>query len=111
MAVVAFFASYIVFLLGWGLLLNLPLIAVLAFLRRKLPPRVPRVLLALGWAAGTFYALYRVEWFDVWRHGVPPFGFMLKSYGPYVLLAGLVGWATGSLLTPAAPPLHRRAAS
>jgi len=98
---IAFFASYIVFLLGWGLLLNLPLIAVLVLLRHKLPRQVPRVLLALCWAAGTFYALYRVEWFDVWRHGVPPLGYMLRAYGPYVLLAALVGWAAGRVIAPA----------
>ena len=51
--------------------------------RRRLAPSVVRGLLAEGFAAAAIYMIWRIEWFDVWRHGVPPVGYMLTAFGPY----------------------------
>ena len=47
-----------------------------------------------------------MEWFDVWRHGVPPLGYMVQAFGPYTLAVAVVGWFIGSLLTPRARHTH-----
>ena len=114
-AIIAFFVSYILFLLFWTVLLSLPVIAGLWLARRRLmfarpiASRRARLLLALTFAAAMFYALYYVEWFDVWRHGVPSASYLL-GYSPYVLLAAMAGWSVSYLVVPrseGAPTLNR----
>ena len=101
--------SFTLFLLFWLVLPNLPLIGGLWLARRRLVYARPvvrrrlRLLLALTFASATFYTLYRVEWFDVWRHGVPPVAYMLTGYGPYVSLAACAGWLTSYGVMPRTP--------
>ena len=87
-------------LIGWALLANAPVIAALVLLRRRLTARVPRLLLAAGFCASTWWLLYRMEWFDVWRHGVPSLGYLVQLYLPYSLLLGTLGWFAGSIVIP-----------
>lgn len=98
MTVVLFLLSSIVFLLLWTVLLSLPLIAVLALLRRRVPHTAASALLALSFAGAMFYTLYRAEWFDVWRHGAPSIRYVLAGYGPYLVVAAGVGWWVGGLI-------------
>ena len=105
MAVVAFYASYLLFLIVWATLLSAPVIVALVLLRARTTERLARGVLAASFAVGVFYVLYRVEWFDVWRHGVPS-GSYLLGYAPYLLVGAAVGWWAGSLL-----PARRDAAS
>ncbi|HTV02717.1 MAG TPA: hypothetical protein VMF13_19355 [Luteitalea sp.] len=99
MATLAHVASFLVFLTGWGILFGLPVLAVRLFRRGRISRRILPAASAVACATGVSYALYRVEWFDVWRHGVPPLTY-LAGYAPYVLVAGLVGWCVGSLIMP-----------
>jgi hypothetical protein len=63
-----------------------------------LPPRVGRALIAVSFAAATAYTLWRIEWFDVWRHGFPGVGYILSVFVPYSALYGAIGWALGGLI-------------
>ena len=87
-------------LVGWALLANAPVIAALVLLRRRLTTLVPRLLLAAGFCASTWWLLYRMEWFDVWRHGVPSLSYLVQAYLPYSLLLGTLGWFAGSIVIP-----------
>ena len=87
-----FLISFAGFLFVNALLLNAPFVFVLWLGRHRITPRPARALLACGFAAATFYMLYRIEWFDVWRHGVPSLTYLAGGYLPWVALAGVAGW-------------------
>ena len=89
-----------VILTGWALLWNAPLIAALVLLRRRLTAMVPRLLLAAGFCASAWWLLYRLEWFDVWRHGVPNLRYLARAYIPYGILLAAIGWFAGSIVVP-----------
>jgi len=88
-----FLISFSGFLFVNALLLNAPVALVLWLARRRIAPRTARAVLACGFAAATFYMLYRIEWFDVWRHGVPSLTYVARAYLPWVAASGLAGWA------------------
>jgi len=46
----------------------------------------------------TAYMLWTMEWFDVWRHGVPPARYLLRAYLPLILALGSAGWLVGGLV-------------
>jgi hypothetical protein len=94
-----FLISFAGFLFVNALLLNAPVVLVLWLARRRITPRPARVLLASGFAAATFYMLYRIEWFDVWRHGMPSLTYLASGYLPWVALAGAAGWAIAARVT------------
>jgi hypothetical protein len=66
-----------------GLALNLPFLAALRLARNYLPLWAARSVAAAGLAIWAEWALFQMEWFDVWRHGVP---------GPAYWLTTLVPW-------------------
>ena len=66
-----------------GLAVNLPLLTMLRLTRTHVPVRAARVAAAAGLVAWAEWALFQMEWFDVWRHGVP---------GPAYWLTTLVPW-------------------
>ena len=35
--------------------------------------------------------LWAVEWFDVWRHGIPSLSYLLELYLPWLVAVGAVG--------------------
>jgi hypothetical protein len=39
-----------------------------------------------------------MEWFDVWRHGIPPVGYIITAYTPYTAALGFIGWFIGGLI-------------
>jgi hypothetical protein len=52
----------------------------------------------MGFAVATGFSLWRVEWFDVWRHGAAarPLSYILTSYGPPVAIYTIVGAVLGA---------------
>ncbi len=76
---------------------NAPLLIAVRLARRRLHPMVPRVTLSLGFALATAYRLWEMEWFDVWRHGAPALGYVLRAYVPWVVALGVAGWFVGGL--------------
>lgn len=93
-----FFASYLVFLIGWSMVLNVPVLGLAWVLRHGAGGRRLRQVLPVTFAAGVGYALYRVEWFDVWRHGVPPVTYLI-GYLPFLLVGAAAGWWVARCLT------------
>jgi hypothetical protein len=67
-----------------GLAVNLPLLTTLRLTRNHIPVWAARSLTAAGLMVWAEWALFQMEWFDVWRHGVP---------GPAYWLTTLVPWA------------------
>lgn len=61
---------------------------------------------ALTLAALMARFIWRVEWFDVWRWGVPSLR-VLAVYAAYISAAGAVGWSLGALVTPKRPTAKR----
>jgi hypothetical protein len=90
------------FLVATALLFNAPLVLIVLAVRRRIAPGVARGLLAAGFAAAAIYMIWRMEWFDVWRHGIPSVGYMLTAFGPYTAAVAATGWALGALIVPRA---------
>ena len=104
----AFLQFYMFFIVTAGLV-NVPLILLAVLFRKRVDRRLIQAALAFGFAAWTGYLLWRMEWFDVWRHGIPPVGYMLTAYLPYTGALGLLGWFLGGLITR--PPRRALATS
>jgi len=87
------------FLLSIALVLNAPLL-VLVFLggRRRLHHQLGSAIVATGFGAATAYMIWRLEWFDVWRHGLPSTEYLLFGPAPWVLASGCAGWYLGRAL-------------
>jgi len=85
--------------LGFALLYNAPLILLVWLGRDRLGPTRARLLIAAGFGAAVGYKLWQIEWFDIWRHGVPPATYLATVYLPYVLAGAGAGWVFGSLVT------------
>ena len=83
-----------------AVVLNAPLLVLLIFARHRLNPLTTRVLAATGFAAASAYFIWRMEWFDVYRHGIPTLTYMLTSIVPYTLVVGMTGWLLGTRITP-----------
>ena len=89
-------------------LVSLPLMLLAVLFRNRLDRRLIQATLALCFAAWTGYLTWRMEWFDVWRHGIPPASYIIKLYVPYMAALGLLGWFLGGLVTR---PLRRELAT
>ena len=87
------------YLLALSLLYNAPLIVVLWIARNRIAPSIARGLAALGFASATAYTLWRLEWFDVWRHGVPPLSYLVTTFVPYLGIFAVLGWLTADRLS------------
>ena len=90
----------VMYMLIVTLLSNVPLVVLCVAARRWLPPVSVRITLASGFAAACGYLLWRLEWSDVWRHGVPSLDYTITAYLPYLLVFGALGWYAGSLISP-----------
>jgi hypothetical protein len=93
------------FLLGTTIVVNLPLIVLALLVRKRIDRGIIRAVLAVGFASWPGYLLWRMEWFDMWRHGVPPISYLATTYLPYMASLALLGWFIGGLI---APPTRRR---
>ncbi|HEX7087955.1 MAG TPA: hypothetical protein VF198_16465 [Vicinamibacterales bacterium] len=67
------------------LVFNLPVLALLWMLRRRVPLGAARAVAAAGFLIWGQWALYRMEAYDVWRHGVPAVSYWLTSLLPWAV--------------------------
>jgi hypothetical protein len=86
------------YLLVIAVVYNMPLILIGWFARKWLSRYVSRSVIALGFFLTTGYVVRRMEWFDVWRHGIPDLD-LLIVYLAYMVGYGAVGWLVGVLVT------------
>ena len=86
------------YLLATSFFYNVPLIVLLGIARNRIDRRVIRALVACGFAVATMFTLWRLEWFDVWRQGVPGVTYLL-FYVPYVAGAAAIGWVIRIIVT------------
>lgn len=57
-----------------------------------------KLLGALAFTVGPAYAMWRMEWFDVWRHGIRSLSYLVTVYTPYLACFAVVGWFAASRL-------------
>jgi hypothetical protein len=81
----------LVFLFFWSLVLSAPVILALVVGRRRINRAAGCALVAMSFAAASSYKIWQMEWFDVWRHGVPGAS-LLIIYGLYAAVYGAIGW-------------------
>lgn len=94
-ALLAYFISFLTFLLLVAAALNLPLLLLTLTLRRRLPRQVCAVLVGGGFAIAVAYTIWRIEWFGVWRHGTPSMGYLSTAFLPYMSAFGVIGYSIG----------------
>ena len=82
------------YLLVTAIAFSLPVLLIVLVGRQWIPRRVGRSIVAIAFAAGTMYAMYHIEWYDVWRHGTPPAS-QLLVYAGYIAAFGALGWVIG----------------
>jgi hypothetical protein len=102
---------FYVFLLAIALLCNAPLVLIVRATRLRLHPRLGRGLIAAGFAATAIYMIWRMDWFDMWRHGTFGIRYMLTALGPYTAALALSGWILGGLIirrSPSSRPITAR---
>jgi hypothetical protein len=87
------------YLLAVSLVYNAPLLALLWLARERLSTTAPRFVAAIGFALATGYTLWRLEWEDVWRHGIPSPGYLMVFLA-YLIVAAVVGWGIGRVVAP-----------
>ena len=93
---VCFFAGM---LLVFALMWSSPVLLLVALLRRRLGLLAPRLLLASAFAISASYMLTRMEWFDVYRHGMPGWRSM-AGYCAHTAALAWMGWLAASLIVP-----------
>ena len=71
--------------------------------RHRTMPRVSRVILAAALAVTAGWLNWRIEWFDVWRFGVPSSAYLKKSFVPGLIASALAGWYLGALVVRRPP--------
>ena len=94
------------FLFFVAILCNAPLMLILWLARDQLGPLVGRSMLAVGFSVTTAYCLWRVEWNDVWRHGILSVRNLCFAYLPYLAVSAVIGWLVATLLVPYRRELH-----
>jgi hypothetical protein len=87
------------FLLVWSVVLSAPVILALLVGRRRINRTAGCALLAVSFAAATFYKIWPLEWFDVWRHGTPRAS-LLFIYACYAAAYGAIGWFIAKAILP-----------
>ena len=75
--------------------LSVPVILVVVMARDHLGRRAGRGLIAASFACATAFMLWRMEWFDVWRHGTPSLSYLATGYLPYIAVFAICGWVLG----------------
>lgn len=85
------------YLLVTAIAFSLPVFLIVLVGKQWIPARVGRSLVAVAFAAGTAYAIYHIEWSDVWRHGTPSAD-QLLVYAGYMTAFGALGWVIGGAM-------------
>jgi hypothetical protein len=86
-------------LLVFALMWSSPALLLVAVFRRRLGLLAPRLLLASAFAISASYLITRMEWFDVYRHGMPGWRLM-AGYAAYTTAVAGLGWLAASLIVP-----------
>jgi hypothetical protein len=90
--------DFILYFVVYSTIFSLPTIAVVWWLRGRIARTTGALIVGLSFAAVSAVLFWRVEWFDVYRHGMPPLGYIVESMGPVVLILGLIGGCVGAIL-------------
>jgi hypothetical protein len=90
--------DFLFYMIAAAFIYSAPVIVLVFLTRRRIHRRMASGLLALAFTIATAFSLWRMEWFDVWRHGVPTVSYMLAAYGPWLTLFASLGWLVGSLI-------------
>jgi hypothetical protein len=88
---------------------NLPTLAALTLLAPRLPRTALRAVAAVSFLLTGEWIVYRIEWSDVWRHGVPPLGYWATVVVPFGLACAVAGFLVAGALResdPAERPVH-----
>jgi hypothetical protein len=85
---------FALYLLVWSLAYCLPLMLVVWFVRRRLTPNLGGGTVAFAFAVATAVVLYQVEWFDMFRNGMPPLRYF-KGWLPWIAPYAALGWFIG----------------
>ena len=89
------FATY---LLVWSLFYCAPLLLMVSMMRHRIRPLASAIVVSMGFAAATAVTIYKVEWFDMFRHGMPPVRYLVR-WLPWVAPYAALGWFMGYGLT------------
>ena len=81
-----------------GVVMNVPLLTAVRLARHRIPLRAARWAAAIGFAAWGEWILYKMEWFDVWRHGVPGLSYWLFTLVPWGVAWASAGAVLGGTL-------------
>ena len=87
------FAVAMIVVVGFPVFGAVTLVAI--GLRQRFSRGLLRTWLIAGFLGGAGYGLYKMEWFDVWRHGFPPVSYLLTTFVPYMSAFAVVGYAIG----------------
>ena len=68
------------------------LLASIFAARRRLNERTACGMVALAFAGAIAYFVWRTEWFNVYRFGVPPLTYFFKTVVAYGVAFGIAGW-------------------
>jgi hypothetical protein len=88
------------YLLSVALVYNAPLLLAARLARNRLNPSISRSVIAAGFGVATGSALWRLDWYDVWRHGVPANPALLTVYAVYCAAYALMGWFLARFIAP-----------
>jgi hypothetical protein len=81
-----------------GLVVNLPLFTILRLARHRVPLGAARCVAAIGMACWGEWMLFQMEWFDVWRHGVPGTRYWMTTLLPWGVAWACAGAVIGGSL-------------
>lgn len=81
-----------------GLVVSLPVLLVLRLARNHVSLPVARLAAAAALAVWGEWVLFQMEWFDVWRHGIPGPGYWLTVLAPWGLGFASAGAVIGGVI-------------
>jgi Gpi18-like mannosyltransferase len=87
------------YILVCSVVLSAPVILAIIVGRHRINPAAGCALLAAWFFAASAYIIWRMEWFDVWRHGTPRPS-LLFGYACYSAAYGVIGWVLGKAILP-----------
>jgi hypothetical protein len=91
-----------------GLVVNSPWLLALRLARRWLSVGLGRSVVAIGLALWAVWTIYRVDWYDIWRHGVPGLWYWV-GFVPFALSFASAGAIIGGALVRTDDDSARRA--
>lgn len=76
-------------------LFNLPLMSALRLSRGRVHRTFAPAVLSASFAVTTAWLLWTLEWTDVYRLGMPSFGYLFRTMLVYVIGLAIAGWFIG----------------